>query len=292
MPYAMLTPSYAGDLERCRLLAESVSNMVANVEHFILVDDIDLAAFSPLREFGATIVDARELLHPSFHRIPTTRLWLTSRGRVLRGWITQQIRKLAFSYACPHENILCVDSDVVFVRTFDPEALTKNDQTPLFEIDWTNAANSAWADQSRRLLGMPVASTARGYVHPTFWRKSVVKGLLSAVEEAQGQHWQHVLAKQSTLSEYVLYGTYAREYIGLAAAQLYSFNEPLMHVSWDYDLSDQAQLDKFIEGISEENVAAMFHSKDRVPVSRYEESVRRYWSRHDQAREGGVMSCA
>lgn len=277
MSYAIVTPSFAKDYERCRLLAESIMRNVEGAQHYVLVDGIDLAQFRGLVDFGVEVIDARELMSTSFVRVPSTRLWLTPRGRVLRGWMTQQLRKLAFSRICPRENILFVDSDVAFIRRFDPDALTVNGKTPLFETEWHNAESLNWANQSRRLLDLPERPSTNGYVHPTFWRRSIVVDLLSTIERIGQRPWQHVLANQATLSEYTLYGVFAREAIGLDRLGLYSFNEPLMHLSWGVCFRGREDVDAFLRDADSENVAVMFHSKDEVPMAWYAPAVRTLW---------------
>lgn len=277
MTYAILTPSFAGDFERCRLLAESVERFVADSEHYILVDPIDLSAFAPLKKFGAKIIDAREFMDDSFKRIPLTRLYLTPEKRIVHGWLTQQMRKMAFAAQSPFECMLCVDSDVVFVKPFDPSSLTVANKSPLFEIEWSNDENVKWANQARQLLKLPTSDTTRGYVHPTFWRRTVMTGALNRIEEMQGCLWQLAMSRFRFFSEYMLYGIFVREFLGLEAAHVYPFNQPIMHLSWDYDISKPAELAAFIATLAPENIAAMFHSKNRVHVRAYEDVVRNLW---------------
>lgn len=281
MTYAILTPSFAGDFERCRFLAESVERLVSNSEHYVLVDPIDLSTFAPLKKFGARIIDAREFMDVSFRRIPLTRLYLTPEQRIVHGWLTQQMRKMSFAEKSPFECVLCVDSDVVFVKPFDPGHLTVNEKTPLFEIEWSNDENLKWANQARQLLNLPRSGKTRGYVHPTFWRRTVMTAMLKTIEEAQLCSWQLAMSRFRSFSEYILYGTFIREAFGLEAANVYPFNRPIMHLSWDYDISRPADLAKFISTLSDDSVAAMFHSKNRVHVREYEDVVRKLWEQNE-----------
>jgi hypothetical protein len=127
------------------------------------------------------------------------------------------------------------------------------------------------------MVGTPEKATSRGYVHPTFWRRSVVQRLLANLEERLGKAWQIALSSQRTLSEYTLYGIFAEELIGVEQLGLYSFNEPLMHLSWDYDLRTSNGLEEFFRSLTPESYAMMFHSQWRAPVDSYEGRVRRLW---------------
>jgi hypothetical protein len=279
MTYAILTPSFAKDFDRCRFLAESIEKLVSNSEHYILVDPIDLSTFAPLRKFCAKIIDAREFMDTTFRRVPMTRLYLTPEKRIVHGWLTQQMRKMAFTRSSPFDCVLCVDSDVVFVKPFDPGNLTINGKTPLFEIEWSNDENVKWANQARQLLNLPIVETTRGYVHPTFWRRTVMEAMLQKIQDEQGCSWQLAMSRFRSFSEYMLYGIFIRESLGLEAAGIYPFNRPIMHLSWDYDISIQDELAKFITALPEESVAAMFHSKNRVHVREYENDVRKLWAK-------------
>jgi hypothetical protein len=277
MSYSIVTPSYAGDFERCRLLAESVQRLVTG-DHYILVDEVDLTEFRCLEQFGAKVIDTRDLMGAGYRRIPKTRLWLSPKGKVLRGWMTQQVRKMAFAEQGPSERILFVDSDIVFVRPFNPDAFTRDGHVPLFTTNWFNSESLAWGNQSRRLLGLPEQDTSRGYVHPTFWTRTVAQRMLDAVTNVAGRPWRDVITAERTFSEYTLYGVFAEEKVGLDALSLYSFNQPLMHLGWDYNTSIASERDRFFAELPESSYAMMFHSKHQTPVSAYEQRVRDLWS--------------
>lgn len=274
MAYAIVTPSFAGDFERCRLLAESIERFVEG-EHYVLVDDIDIPQFRELERFGTRIVDSRDLISSNYKRLPFSRVWMSKRGRPVRGWMTQQLRKMAFAAQAPTEHFLFVDSDIVFVRSFAPNEFHRNGRSPLFMTEWFNKESLGWANQSRRLLQLPGKDSSHGYVHPTFWTREVTRKMLEALE-TRGP-WQDVISSQSSFSEYTLYGIFAEEKVGLDELGLYPFNEPLMHLSWAYDTSNPVERDRFIRDLPETSYAMMFHSKHRTPVTAYEQQVRAIW---------------
>ena len=277
MSYVIATPSFAGDFERCRLLAESVQRFIG-IDHYVLIDEIDESQFACLRELGVKLVSSRQLMGNDYLRLPFTRLWVGSHLRPLRGWITQQIRKLAFAAQAPSEDILFVDSDIVFVRPFQPSTYTIDSRTPLFITDWYNAESLAWANQARTLLALPSKNSSRGYVHPTFWKRDVTQMLLKAIEEQAGRSWRAVITALPTVSEYTLYGIFAQERVGLDCLGLYDFNQPIIHHSWQYDLSSESKLKEFIATTPKDAYGLMFHSKDRVPVANYVKEVRAMWA--------------
>ena len=193
--------------------------------------------------------------------------------------MTQQLRKLSFASNAPSENVLFVDSDVVFIRPFEPGSLSCEGKIPLFEIDHRTKESLGWANQARGLFGLPQRANSMGYVHPTFWRRAVVKQMVAAIEQGSGRSWQETLARLPTLSEYNLYGIFVREVIGLENAGVYPFNEPLMHTSWHHDLSNPAGVRAFFDSVEDRNVAVMVHSKDGVSVQNYVPLVHALWNR-------------
>ncbi|MFZ1680090.1 MAG: DUF6492 family protein, partial [Rhizobiaceae bacterium] len=63
MSTAIVTASYAPDLQRCRLLCDSIDRHVTGFErHYILVAAHDMKAFAALASPRRVIVDERDLL--------------------------------------------------------------------------------------------------------------------------------------------------------------------------------------------------------------------------------------
>src|SRR5262245_27031194 len=112
---AVITPSYAPDLELCKDLSRSVLQYSpASVHHHILVPDCDLRIFKELRTARVHIHRASEFLPGSFAPVPFANLWVNLKRPYppVRGWITQQIVKLAAAAQMDTEVVLLVDSDI------------------------------------------------------------------------------------------------------------------------------------------------------------------------------------
>ncbi len=125
--FAILTPSFRGDLERCRLLCASIDAFVDNLSaHYLLVEDRDLAVFKPLAGPRRRIIAESELFPSWLRSLPDPlslgrrRVWTSpkalARGLApLRGWHTQQLRKIAAPLVVDENVLLFADSDVVFL---------------------------------------------------------------------------------------------------------------------------------------------------------------------------------
>jgi hypothetical protein len=107
-----------------------------------------------------------------------------------------------------------------------------------------------------------------------------MQGMHGLLEDVNGKSWQTIIAEQRTLSEYVLYGIYARQCFNMKDI-LYPFNEPLMHPSWNYDLKSSDGMHSFLNSCGDNCVALMFHSKNNVPVHYYDQYVRNLWEKLD-----------
>ena len=138
----LVTPSYAGDFERCRLLCESIDRFVTGFEkHYLLVAGFDVGLFRQLESPRRVVIDERDLLPPWLHslRDPTSlfrrHVWLSMRTPPLRGWHVQQLRRIAIAGKVTQSAILYCDSDVIFLRPFDLSSLWRDGMLRFYRQD-------------------------------------------------------------------------------------------------------------------------------------------------------------
>ena len=120
--FALATPSYRGDLDRCRLLCASIDRFVTGqAVHYLLVEDRDVPLFRDLEGPRRRILPESQLLPHWLKSIPDPlsfgkrRIWTglgaAARGLPpLRGWHTQQLRKFAVAKASSEDVVLFADS--------------------------------------------------------------------------------------------------------------------------------------------------------------------------------------
>ena len=128
---SILTLSYSGDFDCCSLLCESFDRFApTGISHRLFTPTHDLALFAPLaggrRSLGSQDRDLlprwlvklpmprprlRDLL-----RLPRRNIYLSPFTPPVRGWIAQQMMKIAACADSPTEIIMHVDSDTAFVR--------------------------------------------------------------------------------------------------------------------------------------------------------------------------------
>lgn len=212
--YAIVTPSYSLDFERCRLLADSVVDRVpTEIAHYIIVDRRDEALFQALRGPRTHIVVKQSILPWWLHQAPlSTRWWLSLQGPPLRGWMVQQIVKLSVDAVTRAEVLVFMDSDTVVLKPFDPSKGERGAAVPLFRerLAEENLHNTRWHTVASELLGLPVERDPRAsYVtQAVTWLRSNLVALHHQIERTTGRSWAASLCSLPTMSEYVLYGVF------------------------------------------------------------------------------------
>ena len=248
--FALATPSYRGDLERCRLLCASIDRFVTGqAVHYLLVEDRDVALFRDLEGPRRRILPESQLLPPWLRPSPDPlsfgkrRIW-TGLGAIargvppLRGWHAQQLRKFAVARAAGEDVILFADSDMLFVRPFDLSSLERSGAIRLYRKPDAIAADMAehrqWCENAAALLGLDKpTSPSHDYINNLVsWRRAHVLSLLAEIERRSGRDWVSAIARNRQFSEYLIYGCYVERVLGLEAAGHWPDARELCKVYW------------------------------------------------------------
>lgn len=221
--FEVLTPSYAPDFELCRDLVASVGRFAPpGTRHRLVVPRTDVALFSELASDTVVVERVDQVLPRSFRRLPGLNLWLNLRSPwpPVRGWIAQQVVKLAATANSTADAVLVVDSDMVFVRPFsladyaDDQVLTSYRLPEAIHPAMTD--HLGWDEVARDLLGLPAKPPGDGpdYIcWPCLWSPRIVRELLAAVEAHERVPWATAVARRLRFSEMFLYGVYVDEVV-------------------------------------------------------------------------------
>ena len=116
--FAIITPSYAPDFQRCQLLSWSVEQFVpASVSHYIIVDARDLKLFQQLETQRTKLITVESVLPWWIQHIPFVKNgWFSLKTFVIRNWILQQIVKISIAQYLKQDVLIFVDSDVTFAN--------------------------------------------------------------------------------------------------------------------------------------------------------------------------------
>ena len=276
--FALLTKSYLPDLERCELLVDSVQRCAPDLTHYLVVDRIDYPAFRHLGD-RAEIILSEDLLPFGAHRTSRRAYWLTRHAWPTRGWIMQQILKIAAARQLESDYFICCDSDVAFVRPFSPSRLMANGDVGLLDVAFVNDDVRSWTQFAAGALGVDRAHLdVRGHVGELVcWSQEHIVGMTERMQSVTGSHWYRPLLRARSFSEYILYGVYVREILGYPAASHFPSTDPLCLGLWERNLTDQRLETFFAEQVQAENIAVMVYSKGGVDPQRYRSLVERCW---------------
>ncbi len=265
-PTAMVTASYAADLERCRLLCDTMDRFVTGSDrHYILVEPRDVALFRQLEGPRRTVVDERELLPPWLHAWwdPTSlfrrRVWVSLRTQPMRGWHVQQLRRIAIAAHIAEGLLAYCDSDVAFLKPFDCDAFWRDGKARLFRRDGGLPEGGLgnhriWSRNAGAVLGIvSPAVSPHDYVGTLIaWRRDAVLGMCERIEAVTGRPWPEALGRDRRFSECILYGRYADEV--LRSGHFHDARE-LCKVHWEGQAMDEAALRRFVEAMEPGQVA-------------------------------------
>lgn len=267
MKTALVTASYAGDFERCRLLCETVDARVTGLaRHYLLVAGHDVALFRQLETANRIVVDERDLL-PRWLKVFRDPLsgfsryiWLSGRTMPLRGWHVQQLRRLAMARHGEEDAFLYSDSDVVFVKPFDAASLWRDQALRLYRRDdalpmGEGYDHATWSRNAADLLGITQPALSKHDYIATLiaWRRDTLTALLAHIEDRSSRHWAAAIGRRRKFSECTIYGRFADEVEG--GDNHFHDAENLCLMRWDRPFSSTDELDAMIGGLTGAQVA-------------------------------------
>jgi hypothetical protein len=270
---AVITKSFAPDFEICAALNRSVlGNAAGTIKHHIVVPRSDLGLFGRLAGPRTHIRCEADLLPRTFVRVPFSNIMINL-GRPfppVRGWIQQQVIKLAAIAASEDDAVLVVDSDVEFIRPFTPEMFVRDGTVRFFrkpnQIDKRLSRHMTWHRVARALLGLrPAEPPYPDYISsPLAWDPMIVRRMLARVETTTGLPWATAIAGRLDFSECVLYGVFMDEVIG-APANSFVSDDSLCLVYWEPTPLNLESAATFVRDARSTDIAAVIQSKSRTP---------------------------
>jgi hypothetical protein len=272
---AVITKSFAPDFELCVALNRSVlDNSPDTVWHHIIVPRSDLRLFGRLAGPRTHIRCEADLLPRTFIRVPFNNITVNLSRPLppVRGWIQQQVVKLAAIAASECDVMLVVDSDVEFIRPFTAEMFVRNGTVRFFckpnQIDKRLPRHMTWHRVARALLGLPSAEPPYSdYISsPLAWDPMIVRQMLARVTATTGRPWPTAIAGQLHFSECVLYGVFVDGVIG-APANSFASDDALSLLYWAQTPLNLDSVAHFIRGVRPNDIAAVIQSKSRTPLA-------------------------
>ena len=275
---ALLTPTYAHDLELCTLLCESVDRHVGSFsKHYLLVPDCDMPLFVRFESERRSVLPASRFLPgwlrplPPIIRRKRRQYWWSFRAKPVSGWHVQQILKIAATIALPHERYCILDSDVVFFRDFDLRRFQYPNSIPLLkmpdEVTSSKVRHSNWVETTHRLLGLPTPSLpATDFIgHIIFWDRQTTRAMAAKIEAVTNLDWVEALCRTREFSEYMLYGYFAQNDADFSRRHTPGSRSGCVSY-WDRPTLDMAELNRLLGAADQHDVACSVASFSETPV--------------------------
>jgi len=277
MSLAVVTPSHAPDLSRFRRLHESVIRHAPDcVPHYVLVPPPDVARFAATDSDRLIVLRQPDVVPAPL--VTTTllgRLPLLPRGYQvaavnlrrpwppIRGWVLQQLVKLAFVSTLEVDIALMIDSDVLLVRDFTEDLFRQGRSVRHLRVPHAlhegMPRHRNWRAVAARLLGLdaPSEDFADYNAGVVSWSPPIVRALLARIEDVAGRDWPTVVASELDVSEYFLYGEYLAAF-GTPEQRAYTSERNLCHSTWE--TLTTADADRFVESVPPEDIALLVQS--------------------------------
>ena len=160
-------------------------------------------------------------------------IWLQARGRPIRGWLLQQLVKLAVARSLNVDIVVHADSDVVLLRPFSTDTGRRAGR-PGAACSSAQAMSTRLCPTTSAGIDRPRGCSKSGQPNPMAdyistlvpWKRKTRSALLDHVEKTTGRHWIRAVAAAWDVSEYVLYGRFVRDVLGASGGQFVSLRHP------------------------------------------------------------------
>ena len=196
----------------------------------------------------------------------------------VRGWVVQQIMKMAGAAAIDARATLIVDSDAVLVQEVTLDRFTHKGRLRHFRKDGGVTASMnrhvLWHNVARKLLRLPgiAAPPLPDYVSPlSVWDPIVVRSLLARIADSTGRNWVDAVAGKLHVSEFVLYGVFVDHVLGGMA----QFDQPLCHNYYERIPLSPADACAFADHMPSTALGVMISSHSRTPHNVRRQAFRR-----------------
>lgn len=274
--FALLTVTYRGDIGPFEQLCASIDRHMPDIDHYVLVDNSDVALFARFASCRRHLINCRERL-PQLHEFQLLgkRLWWKFPATIIRGWIYQQLAKITVAASLTEEAVIVVDSDAVFIRPIEHDQIFRKDGAvslyhrpgapsgPASESPkWHNAALQALGLPQRGYTGADYISTA------VVWSPAVVRAMIARIESTGKRSWIAALTRHYRFSEYVTYGVFCEHVAGDHATKVAVTDRELCHCSWHYDLDAEEGRQAFRAALQPHHVAVLVQSNLKMEEQR------------------------
>jgi hypothetical protein len=272
---AVITPTFRGDAEIFADLHRSVLAFTPpDTVHHVLVPAGDRHLFARYQGPRCQIRAKSDFLPRRYLRVDRGSTYVNIRRPwpPIRGWITQQITKIAATAESDAQVVLVADSDVVLVRPVRADQFFVAGRMCLHREENAVTADMKrhviWHQVARDLLGLPPAPPPPlpDYVAAfNVWDPQVARALQQRIAQTTGRDWVSAFTGQLHISEFILYGVFIDELLN-ASAPPPPMPTTICHNNWQRTPLDYPAAIAFADRLGPDAVAMMISAKSRTGI--------------------------
>ncbi|MFI7701651.1 DUF6492 family protein [Nonomuraea sp. NPDC049480] len=270
---AVVTPTYGPDRELFAHLHRSVLAYTSeDTVHHVIVSSADRPRFASFEGPRCRLWTYAEVLPRRIVPVPRAGFWIDPirPWPPLRGWVAQQVVKIAVTARLDAKVVLVVDSDVVLIREATPDLFIEDGQVSLYRVaDGVHESMTdhvTWHRVARELLGVPGPAPLPlpDYVSSlTCWDPAIVRAMQRRITEVTGRDWLAAFTSYLQVSEFIVYGVFVEDVLGASPP----VNNAICHSRWDRVPLDQPGAVAFADRLPAAAVGMMISAKSRTPMS-------------------------
>lgn len=275
MSMIVVTPTYLPDLDLFADLHESVLRQFpVDVRHVVVTPERHVPAFRHFVGPRCSLLSVRAVLGGALLPVPLANVWVNRRHPLppLRGWVIQQLVKLAVAARAQESVAVMVDADVVFIRPVTDATFMGDGGVAFYrrdgQIDASMPRHMRWHAVARQLLGLADTTAHRlpDYISAlNSWDPTTVRAVLRRVEEVRGRPWLQTIGRHLHFSEFILYGVYQDELASPAAKA--ETADARCAFYWDPTPLTHETAASFLASVKPTDLAVMVSAKSRTPLS-------------------------
>ena len=268
MRWAVVTPSYVLDFERCQLLCRSMDAFLTGPwHHYVIVDPVDLPLFKPLAGPRRTVINKKDILPKGFHfggKVPFVRLgrwWWSFRHGPVFGWQMQQYVKMLMASHLQEEAMAFCDSDVFFLKPFNISTFEQDGKVRFNLAETPLSTQNPDIASSISMIGLDPKDITFfwGSEQIVTWHRQTVLDMLNYVSARQGKPWHEAIGRKLNFAEYHLYGTFV---IYVQKNNPHIFNSPVLYCKslWTKEQASQVDVREFCRTLQPQQAAVCIQS--------------------------------
>ena len=290
MNWAVITPSYDLDFERCKLLCRSMDVFLGGPwHHYIIVDPVDVPLFASLAGPQRTVVDKATILPRGMHYIGKVpfmrlgRLWWSWRHGPVFGWQMQQFVKIMMASYVKQEAMAFLDSDIFFLKPFDIQTFERDGQVRFSSVEFQLQSDNKMKGTSLELLGLSANEAIKyAYADPIItWHPPTAVAMQDYLSQLHKKPWHEAIGSKIMFSEFMLYILFVN-YIQKSNPHLYEDNTIYCKTLWSKETAKTTDIADFCSSLEPEQVAVCIQSLIGIPIDVYAVQLERAMLRYNR----------